>query len=84
MVCVTLIPTQRNDGSAVSQAESDGILRRLWQQFGGLAIEGTVTGHWIDSQDGQHYADASLRVSVECDRGRLAEAETAVRTSAGN
>jgi hypothetical protein len=79
MVFVTLIPVRRNDGSAVSGAEQQDIIRGLWRQFGGVTIEGQVTGHWIDDADGRHYQDDSLKVSVLCDTGRLPEAESVVR-----
>ncbi len=79
MMFVTLIPVRRNDGSPVSAAEQDEILQGLWQLFGGITIEGQVTGHWIDDADGRHYQDDSLKVSVLCDTSRLADAENAVR-----
>lgn len=76
MVFTTLIPTHRNDGSAVSDAEMRDILGGLWRQFGGATIEGIVEGHWIDA--GKHYQDRSLKVSVACEANQLQEAEAAV------
>jgi len=75
---ITLIPTCRNDGSPVSEAEQQAILADLWQQFGGVTVESTATGHWLDTEGGQHYQDQSLKVSVACDSARIAEAEQAV------
>lgn len=79
MVFITLIPTRRNDGSPVGHDEQQEILRGLWTRFGGLTIEGSVAGHWIDDRDGRHYQDECLRVSVACEPDRLAEAEAEVR-----
>jgi len=78
MVFTTLIPTRRNDGSPVPRAELQEILSGLWTRFGGVTIDGIVTGHWIDSHDGQHYQDESLKVSIACDNDRLQDAESAV------
>lgn len=70
---VTLIPTSRNDGSAVSQEEQDEILQTLWMRFGGLTEEGTVRGHWIDETDGQHYQDTCLKMVIAVESERLNE-----------
>jgi hypothetical protein len=78
MTFTTLVPTCRNDGSPVEQVELDEIVEGLWRQFGGLSIEGTVTGHWVDAADDRHYQDTSLKVTVACDTSRMAEAEEAV------
>ena len=43
-----------------------------------MTNEGIVSGHWIDD-DGTHYTDQSVKISIECDRGRLEEAKQAVR-----
>ena len=48
MKFITLIPTERNDGSPVSQSELQLILEQFWRQFGGSTVEGPVDGHWID------------------------------------
>ena len=78
MKFITLIPTKRNDGSAVSSQEMLEILESLWSRFGGLQSEGPINGHWIDSQDGRHFRDECLRVTVACDNERLQEAQDAV------
>ncbi len=78
MKFTTLIPTKRNDGTSVSNAELQDILYGIWQAFGGCTTEGSVTGHWIDEQDGQHYSDESWKVTVACDSARLADAERTV------
>lgn len=75
---VTLVPMARNDGSEISAAELNAILAGLWQSFGGCTIEGDVVGHWVDTRDGKHYVDRSMRVSIACDNSRLADAERAV------
>ena len=71
----TLIPTSLNDGSPVDASEIQDILSGLWQQFGGLSVENVVQGHWVD--DGQHYQDDSLPVTVATDSDRLEEAKQA-------
>lgn len=80
MKFTTIIPTQRNDGTSVSQSELDSVLQSLWQQFGGLTVDGTTEGHWVDQQTGQHYFDPGLKVTVVCDRDRIQEARDAVIT----
>jgi hypothetical protein len=77
MVFLTTIPTRRNDGSRVSQAELAGITKSLYDRFGGCTVQPGVTGHWIEA--GRHYQDDNLLVTVACDSDRLAEAETVVR-----
>jgi hypothetical protein len=79
MKFVTLLPMSRNDGSAVSESEMDSLLGRIWETFGGCTIEGQVTGHWIDSQDGKHYQDTSLKVVVVIEPERIDEARELVR-----
>ena len=74
---ITLIPIERNDGSAVGQAEVQGILQRFWQVFPGATIEGPVSGHWQDA--GQHYQDQCMRVTVSCDNELLDQARQIIR-----
>jgi len=74
----TLIPTHRNDGSKVAESETQEILAGLWTRFGGLTIDGIVTGHWIDPADGRHYRDESLKVTIACEPEQIGEAEKAV------
>jgi len=78
MIFITLIPTRRNDGSAVSEAEQNAILTDLWNRFGGVTKEGLVEGHWIDTSDGKHYQDQSIKILVACESSRLREAEETV------
>lgn len=73
------MPSCLNDGSPVGEDALDEILLALATQFGGATNEGRTLGHWVDPQDGQHYRDEGLRISVVCDNTRLVEAETAVR-----
>jgi hypothetical protein len=79
MIFTTLIPTRFNDGSSVPPATLEDVKRGLWVKFGGVTIEGLVQGHWIDTADGRHYQDESIKVTVACDAERLAEAEAEVR-----
>jgi hypothetical protein len=79
MTFTTIIPRQRNDGSAVSRKELNAILRQLRERFGGVTIDGEVEGHWVDPSDGKHYRERSLKITVACDRERLHEAEDVVR-----
>jgi hypothetical protein len=78
MKFTTLIPTTRNDGTEVPLAVLSRLIDRLWRPFRGMTEEGWVTGHWIDN-DGTEYTDICIKVSIECDRGRLQEAIRAVR-----
>src|SRR5437868_10993960 len=78
MKFTTLIPTTRNDGTAVKPSELVRVLNALWRPFRGMTKEGTVTGHWID-HDGTEFTDLCVKVSIECERGRLAEAIRAVK-----
>jgi hypothetical protein len=74
---VTLIPTRRNDGSPVTKAEQDEILGNLVERFGGLTVEGTVRGEWIDPESGKLFRDESLKVLVAFER--IEDARDAVR-----
>lgn len=77
MKFITLVPTERNDGSPVSQKEMQGILHEFPKQFGGATIEGPLEGHWI-SDSGTHYRDSVMRVTVICDSGLLEQARQLV------
>jgi hypothetical protein len=74
----TLIPTTRNDRTPVKPSVLAGLINGSWRPFGGMTNEDLVTGHWTD-EDGTEYADTCVKVSIECDRGRLVEALRAVR-----
>jgi hypothetical protein len=78
MKFTTLIPTVRNDGTAIDDSLLKRLIDSLWRPFLGMTDEGTVTGHWIDD-DGTEFTDLCIKVSIECDRGRLQEALRAVR-----
>lgn len=78
MKFATLIPTTRNDGTAVKPSVLARLIDGLWRPFGGMTDEGFVTGHWVD-QDGTEFTDVCAKVSIECDRGRLGEALKGVR-----
>jgi hypothetical protein len=78
MKFTTLVPISRNDGTSLSPSELAQLLDGLWRPFGGMTNEGLVTGHWIDPADGTHYQDMCVKVAIECDRSRLAEAIEAV------
>lgn len=54
------------------------LIDSLWRPFGGMTNEGYVTGHWIDS-DGEEFTDTCVKISIECDRDRLAQAISAVK-----
>ena len=74
----TLIPTKRNDGTAVPPSVLARPIDGLWRPFGGMTNEGLVTGHWID-EDGTPFTDVCVKVAIECDRHRLDEVIKAVR-----
>jgi hypothetical protein len=78
MKFTTLIPTTRNDGTPVRPSELEHILDGLWRPFRGMTKEGYVTGHWIND-DGTEFTDVCLKVFIECDRSRLAEAIKVVK-----
>lgn len=59
---ITLIPTHRNDGSPVSEAEFDGIVQRILEKFGGVTIAGRTLGHWTDPKSGQNFKDTCWQV----------------------
>ena len=77
MKVTTLIPTKRNDGTPVSNAEMNEITDEIWSQFGGLTIEGTTRGVWVDGDD--VYDDECLKVVIDCDNSRYSEVENLVR-----
>jgi hypothetical protein len=78
MKFTTLIPTTRNDGTAVKPAVLERLIDSLWRPFRGMTKEGIVTGRWIDD-DGTEFRDICVKVAIECDRDRLAEAIRAVK-----
>ena len=78
MKFTTLIPTTWNDGTAVKPAVLERLIGSLWRPFRGVTREGPVMGHWIDD-DGTEFNDVCVKVSIECDRERLAEAIKAVQ-----
>lgn len=79
MKWITLVPVNRNDGSKVDPIELQTILDSIWKTFGGSSVEGPITGNWVDPEDGQHYEDRCLRVTVICESSRLSEAEQLVK-----
>src|SRR5262249_17948257 len=79
MIFTTIVPKYRNDKTKVPRTEINDILKRLVDQFKGLTYEGDTIGEWIDPEDGRLYRDKGIKVTVACDRERLAEAEEAVK-----
>jgi len=75
---ITLVPTVRSDGVAVTRTERDDILEGLWKRFGGVTLEGVVEGHWIDPADGKHYGDRCWKILVAFEGERIQEAREAV------
>lgn len=75
----TLIPLRRNDGSKVSPAEVNEIVRGLWVMFHGVTREGKTRGDWIDPKDGRHYHDTCEKVVIETDRQRLVEITATIK-----
>lgn len=73
MKFTTLIPKRYNDGTQVSTNLLRNLRDALAVKFGGLSVEGDVTGYWTDS-DGKSYVDTSIKISIECDRSRLQDA----------
>src|SRR5258708_33170645 len=79
MTFTTIIPKKRNDGKPIRPREGDAILNSLTDQFGGVSMEGEIQGRWVDEESGQTYKDVGTKVTVACERERLAEAEAAVK-----
>jgi len=75
----TLLPLRFNDGTEVSSEIFQRILERFWILFGGVTIEGEVDGHWIDSQDQQHYEDRSKKVVVIVSDDQVGAARELIR-----
>jgi hypothetical protein len=78
MKFTTLVPTTHNDGTTIEPSRLQRLIASLWRPFRGMTNEGYVSGHWIDD-DGTEFTDVCIRVSIECDRGRLSEAIAAVK-----
>lgn len=79
MKFTTLIPKTWNDGSPVNTDLLRTLIDSLHDRFGGMTVEGDVTGYWTD-EDGAKYVDKSSKISIECERSRLLEAiETVTR-----
>ena len=78
MKFTTLVPTTRNDGTAVKPSILQRLIDSLWRPFRAMTKEGYVSGRWIDD-DGTEFADVCVKVAIECDRSRLPEAITAVK-----
>jgi hypothetical protein len=74
----TLLPTMWNDGTPIPSAVFARCLDALWRPFRGITEEGFVSGRWIDT-DGTEFTDRCMKVSIECDRARLAEAIRTVK-----
>jgi|SRR5882724_3113632 len=63
MIVVTRIPTHRNDGSKISEAEITRILDRVRKKFRGYSYEGPSYGAWV-AADGAVYEERSFRLEV--------------------
>lgn len=74
----TLIPVNWNDGTPVDPAVLTRFIDSYWRPFRGMTSEGRVAGHWI-AEDGTEFRDVCEKVSIVCERDRLAEAIRAVR-----
>jgi hypothetical protein len=77
MLFITRIPTHRNDGTPISDAELEDIKRQIWEAFGGLSLDGPGSGVWV-ADDGTIYEEASYMVQVHCDRSQYHEARALV------
>jgi hypothetical protein len=78
MKFTTLIPMKWNDGTDVPPAVLQRLINSLWRPFRAATEEGPVMGHWIDD-DGTEFSDVCVKVWIECDRARLAEAIRGVK-----
>jgi hypothetical protein len=63
MIVTTRVPTHRNDGSKVSEAELDRILRTVRKKFSGYLFEGPARGAWV-AADGTVYEEQSYKLEV--------------------
>jgi hypothetical protein len=73
LVVTIRLPTCRNDGSPVSEAELNDILAEAWKTFGGYTLKGPDRGAWV-SDTGQLYEDESYALEIGMERSRYAEA----------
>ncbi len=78
MKFTTFIPTHRNDGTPVSDAELDAIQMELAIHFGGATDEGLVKGMWLD-EGGTLYRDTCRKLFVKCDDSRVDEVNGIVK-----
>ncbi len=79
MKFTTFIPSHRNDGTPVSEAELAAIQMELALQFGGATDEGPVKGMWLD-EAGVMYRDTCRKLFVKCDDSRLVEVNDVVKS----
>lgn len=73
MIVATRIPTHRNDGSKISEAELTRILDRVCDRFLGYSFEGPCRGAWV-SADGTVYKEESYKLEVVVARERVKQA----------
>jgi hypothetical protein len=58
-----MIPINYNDGKTVHPMEFEGLVRLLWNKFGGCTVDAVADGYWKDSE-GKLYTDKVRRVTV--------------------
>jgi hypothetical protein len=73
MIAVTRIPTHRNDGSKVSTAERQRILKRVREKFRGYSLEGPFPGAWV-AASGEVFEEASYKLEVVISRKEVGKA----------
>ena len=78
MEVVTLIPTELNDGTPVSQKQLKGYLDQFAIRFGGCTCDGQVEEIWIDPKSGHRFDDTNVRVRVACEKSQLTDIREAV------
>lgn len=69
------MPVRHGDGRKVSRKERADIIAEIWGKFGGLTVEGTTEGHWIDPTTGKHYHDECWKLIIVAEPERWAEIE---------
>lgn len=74
MTFIVLVPVCYNDGVRVPESLMNRFVREAYRRFGGCSRREPVVGHWIDPDDGRHYHDESVELSVVCQSERIVEA----------
>jgi hypothetical protein len=76
MKFIAMIPMNHSNGHPVHPIEFEGIVRLLWNKFGGCTVDAVADGYWKDSS-GKLYTDKVRRVTVVVDSNSKANLDYA-------